>query len=160
LVLRGLGRDVRIVAVGRLKTSAELDLYQRYAGRIRPKLTLTEIADGQGAPAESRRREADGILAALTADCFAVALDQGGDAPDSESFARQLDTWLATGKTPVFIIGGAEGLDRRVLDRAQAVLSLGALTWPHTLVRVMLAEQIFRARAIAVGHPYHRGNRP
>jgi 23S rRNA (pseudouridine1915-N3)-methyltransferase len=151
---------LRIVAVGRLKTGAERELYERYASRIRPKLMLTEIADGHGAPPETRRREADAILAALTPGCFAVALDQDGAAPDSESFARQLDTWLADGKTPVFIIGGAEGLDRRVLDRAQATLSLGALTWPHTLVRVMLTEQIFRARAIVSGHPYHRGNRP
>jgi 23S rRNA (pseudouridine1915-N3)-methyltransferase len=153
-------QGLRLVAVGRLKTSAEAELYERYASRIRPKLSLTEIAEGLGAPTEIKRREAEAILAALNAGSFAVTLDQDGAKLDSGGFAKQLDTWLATGKTPVFIIGGAEGLDRRVLDRANAALSLGAFTWPHTLARVMLVEQIFRARCISQGHPYHRCGRP
>jgi 23S rRNA (pseudouridine1915-N3)-methyltransferase len=71
-----------------------------------------------------------------------------------------LDRWLAAGKPVCFVIGGAEGLDARVLARADATLSLGPQTWPHLLARVMLAEQIFRARAISAGHPYHRAGRP
>jgi 23S rRNA (pseudouridine1915-N3)-methyltransferase len=89
-----------------------------------------------------------------------VALDQGGAAPSSEGLARRLETWLADGKDVAFLIGGAEGLEKRVLDRANHALSLGPLTWPHMLVRVMLAEQLFRARSIAAGHPYHRAGRP
>ena len=68
--------------------------------------------------------------------------------------------WSATGKRLNFLIGGAEGLDGTVLRRADAALSLGALTWPHMLVRPLLAEQIYRAQTILAGHPYHRAGRP
>ena len=132
----------------------------RYAGRTRPPLLVTEVAEGRGSAAEIRRREAAALLAALPANAWAVALDLGGEAPDTERFAVRLGQWLESGRPVVFLVGGAEGLDRSVLDRAEAVLSLGRLTWPHMLVRAMLAEQIFRARSIAAGHPYHRAGRP
>jgi 23S rRNA (pseudouridine1915-N3)-methyltransferase len=67
---------------------------------------------------------------------------------------------LGNDKPLCFLIGGAEGLDAPVLQRSDFVLSLGAMTWPHLLVRAMLAEQLYRARAIAAGHPYHRAGRP
>jgi 23S rRNA (pseudouridine1915-N3)-methyltransferase len=151
---------LRLIAVGKLKAGAEAELFERYAKRIKPKLTLTEIPEGRGAPVESKRREAEALLAALPAQSFAIALDHGGTADTSEVFARRLETWLAEGKDIAFLIGGAEGFERSVLDRANHILSLGKLTWPHMLVRVMLAEQIFRARSIAAGHPYHRAGRP
>ena len=146
--------------MGRLRGGPEADLYARYAARIRPALTLTEIPEASGAPAEVKRREGAALLAALPANALVVALDLGATAPDSETFATLLERWLATGREPCFLIGGAEGLDAPVIARADHVLSLGALTWPHFLVRPMLAEQIFRARAIATGHPYHRAGRP
>lgn len=96
----------------------------------------------------------------LTPDTRAVVLDLGAPAQSSEAFAHALEGWLASGRPLCFLVGGAEGLDAAVLQRADHVLSLGPLTWPHMLVRVMLAEQIFRARAIATGHPYHRAARP
>ena len=89
-----------------------------------------------------------------------VALDGGGLAPDSLGLAKHLAKWTETGKKLAFIIGGAEGLDASVIARAGAKISLGALTWPHILVRPMLAEQIYRAQMINVGHPYHRSGRP
>jgi 23S rRNA (pseudouridine1915-N3)-methyltransferase len=135
-------------------------MFTRYAGRVRPAVALTEVAEGRGSAMEIRRREAAGLLAALPVHAFAVALDLGGDAPDTAAFAARLGLWLETGRPICFLIGGAEGLDRTVLDRADHVVSLGRLTWPHMLVRVMLAEQIFRARSIAAGHPYHRAGRP
>ncbi len=100
------------------------------------------------------------MLAALPANAFAVALDLAGRTPDSETFARHLTAWLDTGKPVCFLIGGAEGLDPSILTRADFALSLGTLTWPHLLVRTMLAEQLYRAQAIAAGHPYHRSGRP
>jgi 23S rRNA (pseudouridine1915-N3)-methyltransferase len=100
------------------------------------------------------------MLAALPDRAFAVALDAGGTMPDSEELARLLERWLAAGRPVCFLIGGAEGLDARALGRADYVLSLGRMTWPHFLARVMLAEQIYRAQAIAAGHPYHRTGRP
>jgi 23S rRNA (pseudouridine1915-N3)-methyltransferase len=151
---------LRLIAIGLMRKGAEAELFGRYVARIRPHLSVTEIPDGHGAPSEIKRREADALLAALAPNSFAVALDQGGAAPSSEGLARRLETWLADGKDVAFLIGGAEGLEKRVLDRANHALSLGPLTWPHMLVRVMLAEQLFRARSIAAGHPYHRAGRP
>jgi 23S rRNA (pseudouridine1915-N3)-methyltransferase len=138
----------------------EAEMFARYNERLRPRLALVELPDGKGAAAEIKRREADAILAALPDNAFVVALDLGPSAPSSEAFAARLTNWMETGKPLAFVIGGAEGLEARVIARADAVLSLGPLTWPHMLVRAMLAEQIYRARAIAAGHPYHRSGRP
>lgn len=118
------------------------------------------MPDGRGSPVEIKRREADALLAALPANARAIALDLGGAALDSEGFAARLSAWLAEPRPVVFVIGGAEGLEARVLARADATISLGAMTWPHLLVRTMLAEQLWRAQAIAAGHPYHRASRP
>jgi 23S rRNA (pseudouridine1915-N3)-methyltransferase len=151
---------VRLIAVGRLRAGPEAELFERYNSRLRPRLSITEVPEGQGAAAEIKRREAESLLAALPAGSCAVALDMDAPALSSAQFSQRLETWLAGGRPVVFVIGGAEGLAKPVLERADHVLSLGPLTWPHMLVRVMLAEQIFRARAIASGHPYHRAGRP
>lgn len=153
-------RVMRIVAVGRQRGGPEAELVARYAARIRPALIVTEIADGVGAPAEIKRREAAAILAALTPGEFVIVLDLAGRALSSEGFAETLTKWIDAGRKCSFVIGGAEGLDAAVLARADATLCLGTLTWPHMLVRAMLAEQIYRAQAIAAGHPYHRAGRP
>jgi 23S rRNA (pseudouridine1915-N3)-methyltransferase len=151
---------LRLIAVGRLRDGPEAELFARYNARLRPKLAVTEVAEARGAPAEVKRREGAALLAALPASAFVVTLDPGGEAPDSEALARLLDRWLAAGRPVCFVIGGAEGLDAPVIARADFVLSLGPLTWPHFLARAMLAEQVYRARSIAAGHPYHRAGRP
>jgi 23S rRNA (pseudouridine1915-N3)-methyltransferase len=151
---------VRLIAVGRLRTGPEAELFARYAARLRPKLELREIADATGSAPEIRRREGAALLDAIGPQDVVVALDLGGGALSSEAFAGKLRGWVDGGRKPAFVIGGAEGLDEAVLARADFAWSLGALTWPHMLVRVMLAEQIFRAQCIAGGHPYHRGYRP
>lgn len=151
---------MRLLAVGRLRAGPEAELFARYNARLRPPLVVTEIAEGRGQPAEAKRREGEAMLAALPAGAFAVALDLGGASPDSEGFAVLLERWLGLSRPLCFLVGGAEGLDAAALARADHVLSLGPLTWPHMLARVMLAEQLFRARAIASGHPYHRAGRP
>jgi 23S rRNA (pseudouridine1915-N3)-methyltransferase len=143
-----------------LRGGPEAELVARYAARLRPALAVTEIAEAQGAPAEVKRREGAALLAALPDRAFAVALDLGGEQPDTEAFAALLERWLGQSRPLCFLIGGAEGLDSAVIQRADYVLSLGRLTWPHMLVRAMLAEQLYRARAIAAGHPYHRAGRP
>jgi 23S rRNA (pseudouridine1915-N3)-methyltransferase len=135
-------------------------LFARYAARLRPALRVIEVADGRGSPAEIKKREADAVLAAVPPGALAVALDAGGSEPDSPALAARLMSWREAGRGLCFVIGGAEGLDARVLARADHVLSLGKLTWPHLLVRVMLAEQLYRAQSIAAGHPYHRAGRP
>ena len=100
------------------------------------------------------------MLAALPGRSFVVALDLAGAAPDTDGLVRHLAQWRDTGRALAFVIGGAEGLDASVLARADAALSLGRMTWPHMLVRVMLVEQLYRAQAISAGHPYHRAGRP
>jgi 23S rRNA (pseudouridine1915-N3)-methyltransferase len=152
---------LHIIAIGRARSDApESALFARYATRIRPRVVLTELPEAQGDPAEAKRREGAALLAALPARAFAVALDSAGDAPDSTRLAALLERWLSAGRSVAFLLGGPEGLDRAVIDRADAVLSLGSLTWPHLLARAMLAEQLYRARSIAQGHPYHRKGRP
>ena len=151
---------MRLIAVGRMGQGPEADLFLRYNARLRPTLALTEIPEARGGPGEIRRREGAALLAALPEGAFAVALDMGGEAPSSERLALLLERWLSASRPLCFLTGGAEGLEASVIARADFVLSLGPLTWPHRLVRALLAEQLYRARSIASGHPYHRSGRP
>jgi len=96
------------------------------------------------------------ILGALPAGARLVALDRRGQSWPSEELARRLALWRDRSEDVAFAIGGAEGLGTAVIERADAVLSLGAMTWPHLLVRGMLLEQLYRAQQILAGHPYHR----
>lgn len=149
---------MRLVAVGRIGAGPEGALFTRYAERLRPALTVTELVDGRGSPAEVKRREAEAILAA--AHGWVVALDLGAPPLPTEAFGARLTAWRDAGRVPCFIIGGAEGLGAAVMARADATLSLGPMTWPHLLARVLLAEQLYRCQCIAAGHPYHRAGRP
>jgi 23S rRNA (pseudouridine1915-N3)-methyltransferase len=151
---------MHVIAIGRLRDGPEAALFERYNVRLRPRLVVTELAEGRGEPVEVKRREGAALVSALPRQAFAVALDSGGEMPGSEALSARLEQWLATGRPVCFVIGGAEGLDASVTARADFVLSFGALTWPHFLVRAMLAEQLYRARSISSGHPYHRGGRP
>jgi 23S rRNA (pseudouridine1915-N3)-methyltransferase len=151
---------MRLIAVGRLRAGPEAEIFARYAGRLRPGLTVAEITEARGSPAEISRREGEALLAALRPGEYAVALDVAGAALSSEAFAAWLEGMRTAGRVPAFLIGGAEGLSAAVLARADHCLSLGPLIWPHFLVRVLLAEQLYRAQSIVVGHPYHRGGRP
>ena len=121
---------------------------------------MVEIPEARGSKAEIRRREGAAILGAIPAGAVPIALDLGGAMPDTESLAALLTRWDEAGRSACFIIGGAEGLDQAVQARAEYRLSLGPLTWPHFLVRGMLAEQLYRVQAIRTGHPYHRTWRP
>jgi 23S rRNA (pseudouridine1915-N3)-methyltransferase len=149
-----------VLAIGRGAASPEAALFDRYAARLRPRLGLTEFAEAKGRAQEMRGREATVLLGAVPAQAFVVALDLGGDAPDSVALAALLTRWRGAGRPIRFVIGGAEGLDASVLARADATLSLGRLTWPHLLARALLAEALFRAQSINAGHPYHRAWRP
>jgi 23S rRNA (pseudouridine1915-N3)-methyltransferase len=153
-------RPARLIAIGRLKPGPEAALFAQYNARLRPPLAVTELPEARGSAAEVRRREAAAILAALPEPVLLVALDLGGAAPTSEALAALAERWEATARPLCFVIGGAEGLDPVVLDRAAHRLSLGPLTWPHFLVRGLLAEQWYRVQAIRGGHPYHRAWRP
>jgi 23S rRNA (pseudouridine1915-N3)-methyltransferase len=129
-----------------------------YAGRLVPPVTIVELEEKRPLPpAALRPREAELILAARPAGALLVALDQTGAAWSSRDFADRLARWRDGGAAALaFAIGGAEGLGPTVVDGADAVLSLGRMTWPHFLVRGMLLEQLYRAQQIHAGHPYHR----
>jgi len=150
----------RLLAIGRIKPGPEAALFAQHNARLRPPLEVGEFAEARGSPAEIRRREGAAILAALPPGALLVAMDLGGAAPTSEALAALTTRWMEAARPLAFAIGGAEGLDPAVLARAEARLSLGPLTWPHFLVRGLLAEQLFRAQCIREGHPYHRAWRP
>lgn len=147
-----------LAAVGRAKPGPELDLYAQYVRRLSPALTLKEVEEKRPLPVPERKaREAELLLAAIPAGAIVVALDERGKSPGSEEFARRMGQWRDGGTSDLaFLIGGADGHGDAVRTRAEMLLSFGAMTWPHMLVRAMLAEQLWRAQAILSGHPYHR----
>jgi 23S rRNA (pseudouridine1915-N3)-methyltransferase len=139
-----------VIAVGRDKKSVHKDLFDFYRARL-PDLDLIEV------PTASREAEGESLLNAVPRQAFVIALDERGKALSSPDLARHLDQWRVQGHSRfVFIIGGADGLSDAVRARADFTLSLGAMVWPHLLVRGMLAEQLYRAESILAGHPYHR----
>jgi 23S rRNA (pseudouridine1915-N3)-methyltransferase len=149
---------VTILAIGRDRSGPARELFEDYRKRSSWPLELIEIAPQSRLPL-ARRRAAEGarLLAALPQGSLAVALDEHGPALDSKAFARRLAAWRDQGTAELaFLIGGGDGLDPAVLERAAATLALGPMTWPHRLVRVLLAEQLYRAQAILAGHPYHK----
>ena len=121
-------------------------------------MTIVEHEERRRLPAaELKAREADLLLGAVPPDARLVALDEHGEAWSSRDLAQRLALWRDRGIGAVaFAIGGAEGLGQAVIERADAVLSLGPMTWPHFLARGMLLEQLYRAQQILAGHPYHR----
>jgi 23S rRNA (pseudouridine1915-N3)-methyltransferase len=123
-----------------------------------PPAAIVELEEKRRLPPpELKTREAELTLAALPAGARLVALDQRGAEWSSRELADRLRTWRDSGIGAIaFATGGAEGLGPAVIERADAVLSLGMMTWPHLLVRCMLLEQLYRAQQILAGHPYHR----
>jgi len=147
-----------LAAVGRARPGPARDLFEEYRGRLAWPLTLKEVeAKKRVEGDELKRLEADLLLAAVPPGATLVALDERGRSLTSEAFAQKLGGWRDTGMADVaFVIGGADGLAEDVRRRAALVLNLGTMTWPHMLVRGMLAEQLYRAQQILAGHPYHR----
>ena len=117
--------DLLLVAVGKIGRGPEADLFARYNARLRPAFSVREIAEGSGAGAEIKRREAAAILAAVPGPAIAVALDLGGATPDSEAFSASLTRWRESGKALCFIIGGAEGMVGAAVLAARAALFMG-----------------------------------
>jgi 23S rRNA (pseudouridine1915-N3)-methyltransferase len=156
--IRALAIRIVILAIGKQRRGPLGDLQAHYAARLTSPPAIVELEERRKLPPEPlRAREAELILAALPAGARLVALDEHGSNWTSRDLADRLAAWRDQGTaTLAFAIGGAEGLGRAVIERADAVLSLGAMTWPHLLVRGMLLEQLYRAQQILAGHPYHR----
>jgi 23S rRNA (pseudouridine1915-N3)-methyltransferase len=154
-----------LIAVGRLKDGPERELTERYAERLKgagrslglSSLQLMEIPESRARRDADRRAEEGAAILDKTASAVVVAFDERGKSLTSEAFAQRLATWRDEGRAAVtFVIGGPDGLDERVRTAADIVLSFGALTLPHQLVRVLVVEQLYRALTILAGHPYHR----
>ncbi len=150
------GFALTIVAVGRARDGPEAVLTGRYLQRLPWPARVVEVRETADRP-DRRHREGKALLAALPQGATVVALDRRGKPCTTEDFAQRLRRWRDSGVGELaFVIGGADGLDPVVLERADLALSLGPMTWPHLLARAMLAEQLFRASSLLAGHPYHR----
>ena len=136
---------LHIVARGKIARTPEAELVARYAQRITWPFAITELP------------EVGGKVAGVLAPAKIIALDEGGVTMGSTAFARLLETWRDSGvREARFLIGAADGLSAEERTSADLIWSFGAMTWPHLLVRAMLAEQLYRATSIIAGHPYHR----
>ena len=153
---------VRLIAVGTRPPPWVSQGYEEYARRLGPrlKLTLVPIEPGRRAAGQDPQRaiEAEGrkMLAALHPDEFVAALDEHGTEMATPAFADWLAARMQDGRDLAFLIGGPDGFAPGVRTRADLLLSLSRLTLPHALVRVVLAEQLYRALSIHAHHPYHR----
>jgi 23S rRNA (pseudouridine1915-N3)-methyltransferase len=135
---------LHIIARGKIGRSPEADITERYLKRIAWPTKVTEL--GERTP-----------LPTAPPNSVAIALDERGTALSSAQLASRLEHWRDDGKREArFLLGAADGHDEASRSQADLLLSFGAATWPHLLVRAMLAEQLFRATSILANHPYHR----
>ncbi len=150
-----------LLAVGRLGRGAEATLAKDYAERARAAGRALGLGPVEIVEVESKKpgkdAEADAILAAVPDGAYLIACDEHGVAYPSRAFAERVAKLRDGGERRlVIVIGGADGLSPRILDAARERMAFGVQTWPHALVRAMLAEQVYRAVTILGGSPYHR----
>jgi len=136
--------------------------FNEYAKRM-PREAKTELLEIKPEPRTSGKTttqimeaEAQRIKSALPASCLRIALDERGANWTTRQLADRMQQWMGEGRDVAFIIGGADGLHQSVKENAQQLLALSALTLPHAMVRVLLAEQLYRAHSLLHNHPYHR----
>lgn len=152
---------IRIIAVGQHIADWADQATKGYLARfprgfqVELKEIRTEPRAGQ-TPAKLMAAEAERILGAVEPDDFVVVMDEHGADMDTQTFAKTLAGWGRAGERVVFVIGGPDGLSPEVKARGNATIRLSAMTLPHALCRVLLAEQIYRAWSIYANHPYHR----
>ena len=152
---------IDIAAVGRLRKGPEAAMVDDYLARFAktgrslglPTVTIHEVEDRRGG---GMAAEAELLSRAIPQGAFLVTMDERGDQPTSPEFASRLADCRDRALDLCFVIGGADGLDPALRTRADWQISLGRMVWPHMLVRVMLAEQLYRAATILAGSPYHR----
>lgn len=153
---------LNLLAVGNKMPAWVTDGYLEYAKRLPREcsLNLQEVSPAKrgksGSEGQWMREEGDRILAQIPDNHRVVALDVKGKAWSTEQLAEQLKNWLADGRDVSLVVGGPDGLDPRCLQRADQTWSLSALTLPHPLVRIVMAEQLYRAWTVLQNHPYHR----
>lgn len=133
--------------------------WHEYARRMPPAidLDLIEVSPPRGSGAGARRKESAAVLARCRSGELRIAVDARGAPWSTEDLARRMDGWMMQGDTVALLVGGAAGHSPELRSQCSACWSLGSLTFPHMLVRVIVAEQIYRAWTMLSGHPYHRG---
>lgn len=157
---------ISLFAVGRLKSGPEKDLASRYLERFSkagPAIGLEfskmiEVGESRASNSDTRKREEAAMLEKhLSEGAALILLDERGKSLTSPAFAETVGRLRDSGKRELVIaIGGADGLDPELYEKASLIINLGNLTWPHQLVRILIAEQLYRAVTILSGHPYHR----
>ncbi|MEW6314501.1 MAG: 23S rRNA (pseudouridine(1915)-N(3))-methyltransferase RlmH [Pseudomonadota bacterium] len=153
---------LHLIAVGDKMPQWVDAAFGEYAKRMprELRLELVEVKAEKRASGKSvaqvQTLEAQRILAALPAKSVRVVLDERGEQVTTVQLARWLEVWMQGGRDVTFVIGGADGLDAGLKQSAEKLLAVSAMTLPHGLVRVLLAEQLYRAASIIAGHPYHR----
>ena len=153
---------VTILSVGHKMPAWIQDGFQEYVRRMPPEIRveLVELKpEERGAgrdPERAKATEGERLIDALPKDATLLALDERGKAVTTQGLSVMLAQWMRDGAHPAFAIGGADGHSEALRARADKLLSLSALTLPHGLVRVLLAEQLYRAWSILARHPYHR----
>lgn len=156
---------VTICAVGRLRAGPEQALISDYLMRFDKTGRALGLGPVKFVEVEDKKNlgmsaEAELLTRAIPSGALVVAMDERGRLQSSPDFARDLAGWRDKGRQDLaFLIGGADGILPALRDRADAMLSFGPMVWPHMLVRVMLAEQLYRAASILSGAPYHRPDR-
>ena len=151
---------LHLVCVGRLRKGPEKTMVDDYLDRFAktgrglglPPVTVSEL-DAKGAGMEA---EGELIARAIPPGAALIVLDERGRQPTSPEFAAQLGDWRDNARDVALVIGGADGIAQDLRDRADLAISFGRVVWPHMLVRVMVAEQLYRAASILAGSPYHR----
>lgn len=155
--------EIRLLAIGTRMPAWVNDGFNDYAKRFGSdcKLTVREIPSPRKSRSEAARRvvlqEGQQLLAAVPADAYLIALDPQGKQHTTEAVSRKLDDWFQQYRTVALMIGGADGLSADCLAASREQWSLSKLTFPHALVRVIAAEQFYRAYSMLKNHPYHRG---
>ncbi len=149
---------ILIAAIGKAKISSpQQQLYLDYVKRIPWKIECREFDIKNSDAVQRKTKEAEALLSACSGYEYIIALDEKGADLSSREFSQNLGNWQKQGISSfAFIIGGADGLDESITKKARLVWSFGRVTWPHMLVRALLAEQLYRAHSVISGHPYHR----
>ena len=149
---------ILLLTVGRDRRGPAAELVDTYLKRCPWRIEPIEIPPRDQGQADRRRREeAEKIRQALPPDAALIVLDERGKDLSSRDFARTIEHFREDARPAiVFVIGGADGLDPSLIEAADKCIAFGRAVWPHRLVKVMLAEQLYRASTISSGHPYHR----
>lgn len=142
---------ITILSIGKFKSSPLKPIFETYQKRLERPAELIELE------ALSKQEESDLLIKKIPTGSYVIALDEKGKEFSSPEFSKKLELLQVDGQPHfTFLIGGAEGHTPELKKQANLLLSLGKMTWPHMVVRLLLLEQIYRAQQIIKGHPYHK----